>query len=109
VADGTLDVIGRLPALQTFWGPNIFDVEESARASGLRPDLSANVLQPIFADARLDAQGNPIFPCKACGGPMLMPTGRRIPLLCPGCDSARIRKHVARWELARAGVGAPAT
>jgi hypothetical protein len=106
VADGALDVIARLPALQTFRGPNIFEVEESARASALRPDLTANVLQPIFAEAGLDAQGNPIFPCKACGGPMLMPTGRRTPLLCPSCDSARIRKHVARWESARAGAGA---
>jgi len=109
VGDGSLDVIARLPELETFWAPNNFAIEECARAAAIRPDLAAPVLQPIFAEARLDTAGNPVFPCKACGEAMLMPTGRRTSLLCPSCDSSRIRKHIARWELARAQTILPAT
>ena len=103
VEDGSLaNLLAALPALQTFSAPNIFDVDESGRAAGLRPDLEASVLSPIFAEARSDVDGKPCFPCRSCAAPMLMLTGRRAPLRCPRCDALRIEKHVARWELARA-------
>lgn len=102
VQDGSLRPIGDLRALHSLHTANIFSVEESAWLAAHHPGIQSPVLRPIFAETGTDAQGNPIFPCPICGAGRVMPTMRRAPLWCPTCDVAHIRKHVAKWETARA-------
>lgn len=102
VADGSLSPLGDLPELQSLHTANIFSVEESARLAARHPDIDSPTLRPIFMPPTKDAQGDPVFPCGMCGAPKLMPTRRRAPLWCPHCDAMHIRKHVAKWEAARA-------
>lgn len=102
VQDGSLHPLGDLASLRTLQTANIFSVEESAWLAAQHPDLQSPVLRPIFEELKADAQGHAVFLCPICGEPKVMPTMRRAPLWCPRCDAARIRKHVAKWEAARA-------
>lgn len=103
VGDGSLRPLGSLTRLESLHAANIFSIEESAWLAAQHPGVRSPILQPIFVEPMLDTGGNSLFPCSICGGPRLMPTGRRAPLLCPVCDAARIRKHVTKWETTRSG------
>ena len=107
--DGSLEPLAALRKLRELFAPNFFAVEECARLSAALPGVDCPILHPIFSDASLDADGRPLFPCDACGGPRLMLTGRPAAVLCPRCDATRIAKRVSRWEIAHAAgiAGAP--
>lgn len=101
-ADGSLEPLAALTRLRELLLPNFFEVEECARLAAALPGVEGPILRPIFLEASVDADGRPVFPCKSCGGPKLMLTGRPASQLCPMCDAARIAKRVSRWEIARA-------
>lgn len=101
--DGSLVPLRALTRLRELRLPNFFKVEECARLSAALPNTSGEILTPFYMKPNRKADGSYTFPCKRCGGPCLMLTGRPASLLCPACDATRIAMRVARWEVARAG------
>ena len=100
--DGSLAPLHTLSGLRELSLPNFFAVEECARLAAALPGTSGRVLTPFYMEPNTNANGAYAFPCKKCGGPRLMLTGRPASILCPTCDAARITKRVVRWETARA-------
>lgn len=101
--DGSLAPLHALTRLRELHLPNFFAVEECARLAAALPGTSGRILTPFYTEPKTNANGSYAFPCKQCGGPRLMLTGRPASILCPTCDAARIAKRVVRWETARAG------
>jgi hypothetical protein len=101
--DGSLVPLHSLERLRELQLPNFFAVEECARLAAALPEARGAVLTPFFMQPNRRADGSYTFPCKRCGGPRLMLTGRPASLLCPTCDATRIARRVARWEVARSG------
>lgn len=101
--DGSLTPLHALTALRELSLPNFFEVEECARLAAALPHTRGSVLTPFYMEPNTRSNGSYTFPCKRCGGPRLMLTGRPRSILCPACDATRIARRVARWEVARAG------
>ncbi|HSR51590.1 MAG TPA: hypothetical protein VLV83_12235 [Acidobacteriota bacterium] len=104
--DGSLDVLAGLPYLQELHIAGFYPWEEFARLSGLRPDLRCDWLEP-FVELKHQS-------CDACGGQLVLLTGKRQPTLCRQCKADRIQRHADRFlrvahEAARQGAaGDPA-
>lgn len=82
----SLGVGGRLP------------YEEYAWLAARLPNTECQWFQPY-----LDLSDSGHSPCKRCGmRSMVMLTGRGKPIVCRHCDEARLAKHVALFEQARA-------
>jgi hypothetical protein len=101
-ADRQLMSLGKLRHLRTLELPNFFELEEFARIAAALPLAKGRGLMPFFTEPRTNSHGEPVFSCKQCGGARVMMTGRPAVLLCQDCDSAKIAKRVARWEVAYA-------
>ncbi len=101
-ADRRLMPLAKLQHLRTLELPNFFEIEEFARLAAALPETKGRALTPFFTEARVTSRGEPVFGCKECGGPKVMMTGRPAVVLCSSCDSTKIAKRVARWELAYA-------
>jgi hypothetical protein len=101
--DGSLAPLHTLASLRELSLPNFFEVEECARLAAALPHTKGSVLTPFYMEANTRSDWSYTFPCKRCGGPRLMLTGRPRSILCPACDATRIARRVARWEVARAG------
>jgi hypothetical protein len=87
--DGSLDVLAGLPYLQELHLAGFYRWEEFARLSGLRPDVRCDWFKPFL---ELEHQS-----CGACGGQLVLLTGKRQPTLCRQCKAGRIQKHVDRF------------
>ena len=100
-ANGSLEPIGRLSALRELFLPNFFAMEEFARLAAALPAVRSNVSTPFFGASDGEVVTLPLSACPQCGGARARLTGRPSGNVCMSCDAARVRRRVARWELAR--------
>ncbi len=104
--DDTLAPLAALQELKHLFVPTkAYEVEEYARLSASLP-LTRGVrrvecLKPVCCETSRDTNGQAQFPCAKCGQPRVVLTGKGTRMSCLICDSARIEKHIERWERAR--------
>lgn len=110
---GSIGPVARLTKLTSFSLTNAQleddDITVLARCSSLRElhlSLQFERKQVAFLAKHLNPQlVEPLsaylvssLECATCGGKKVMFNGRRMPLLCRSCDSARFERHVAEFE-----------
>lgn len=77
---GHTDIIGRA---------QFYDWEQFARLSRLRPEIRCEWFKP-FVELKHQS-------CRACGGQLVLLTGKRQPTLCRQCQADRILRHEERF------------
>lgn len=95
-AEGGIEPLGRLRALEYLGLPNWFTVEQFAQLAARLPHTSGNWLRPY---ARQHAAN---FRCPKCREKGLVFTaGAPMRRLCPACDAATLAQHMVRYLSAR--------
>jgi hypothetical protein len=91
--DESLAPLARLTSLEELSLANFYPVEEMARLSAALPATSCDWFRPFVV---LGWQS-----CKACGGEILMPTGKGKRTFCAQCNPLRREKLEAEWDALR--------
>ncbi|HEY9825416.1 MAG TPA: hypothetical protein V6D19_08215 [Stenomitos sp.] len=92
VDDESLEPIGELPKLKYLFLSNQFKMEEYAKLAGKLHSVTCDRFSPIDAPVSWTQ-------CKKCGqSTMILLTGKRMPFLCQECDSARIQRHIEKFQ-----------
>lgn len=84
VADGSLEPLASLAALEELSVGNFFAMEEFARLAALMPWTRCSLFEPHLTSGQA---------CKECGDTLLMPTGKGSRFVCPSCAPEKVRAH----------------
>lgn len=94
VLDESLDPLVELSHLEHLDIANAYPFDEFARLAGRLSNCECSWFKPY--------QDFSAIQCKRCGkATLVIPSGKRMPMLCKVCDEVRLRKHEERFNAVR--------